>query len=139
MVSSLAPSRPDRLGVLVDWMDRNSDELFLSVVTATEIRDGIAKARREGATRKAQALGEWWDTVEHLYATRILPFDLTVARIAGALTDRARAAGMAPGFADTVIAATADCHALTLLTRNMRHFRSLGIAVIDPFAQLPPG
>jgi hypothetical protein len=34
-------------------MDRNSDRFFLSTNTIAEIADGIAKARREGAGRKA--------------------------------------------------------------------------------------
>ena len=59
--------------------------LFLSVVTIAEIEDGIAKANREGATRKSRDLSAWLETVLHLYAARILPFDLAAARLAGVL------------------------------------------------------
>jgi predicted nucleic acid-binding protein len=55
--------------------------------------------------------------------------------MAGKLTGDARAAGLAPGFADIAIAATAVHHGLTILTRNLRHFEPLGIAVIDPFRE----
>jgi len=41
------------------------------------------------------------------------------------------------GFADVVIAATARCHGLTILTRNVRHFAPLGAAAVDPFKTLP--
>jgi predicted nucleic acid-binding protein len=61
-------------------MDSHSAELFLSTVTIAEIEDGIAKAQREGATRKARDLTAWLETVLHLYAARILPFDLATAR-----------------------------------------------------------
>ncbi|WP_244876980.1 PIN domain-containing protein [Acidocella facilis] len=44
---------------------------------------------------------------------------------------------MAPGFADIIIAATAQHHGLTILTRNLRHFEPLGAAVHDPFVRLP--
>jgi toxin FitB len=75
--------------------------------------------------------------VLHLYGDRVLPFDGSVALIAGGMSDRARAHGPAPGFADIAIAATARRHELTILTRNERHFAPLGVAVIDPFRALP--
>lgn len=118
-------------------MDTHSAELFLSTVTIAEIEDGIAKAKREGATRKVRDLTAWLETVLHLYAARILPFDLATACLAGSLSDRARGQGHAPGFADIIIAATAQHHGLTILTRNLRHFEPLGVPVHDPFARLP--
>ena len=51
---------------LVRWMDDESDALFLLVVTVAEIEDGIAKDRRERATRKAADLTEWLEAVVHL-------------------------------------------------------------------------
>jgi toxin FitB len=137
IISAGAPSRSLVSPTLVGWMDRNSAALFLSVVTVAEVTDGVANARREGATRKAQALSAWLDTLIHLYRERILAFDVAVARIAGALSDAARGQGQAPGFADIVIAATARHHGLTILTRNIRHFEPLGVAMLDPFSALP--
>ncbi len=122
---------------LIDWMERHSAELYLSVITVAEVEDGIAKARRLGATRKADRLGAWLATLIHLYSARILPMDLAVARIAGRMSDRARAAGHAPGLADITIAATAQAHDCIVLTRNIRHFRPLGVKVHDPFTTLP--
>ena len=79
------------------WMDAGSSQLYLSAVTVAEICDGITKLRREGATRKADGLTDWLETVLHLYGDRILGFDVAVARLAGALSDRARGAGHALG------------------------------------------
>jgi hypothetical protein len=45
-----------------------------------EIEDGIAKARREGATRKSVDLSAWLETVLHLYGDRVLAFDAATAR-----------------------------------------------------------
>jgi predicted nucleic acid-binding protein len=118
-------------------MDAHSSALFLSAVTVAEIADGIAKARREGATRKASALSAWLKTVLHLYSDRVLPFDGPTAEIAGALSDLARGRGHAPGFADIVIAATARHHNLTILSRNARHFAAVDAVVIDPVHELP--
>ncbi len=118
-------------------MDRNSASLFLSVVTIAEIEDTIAKSRREGAIPKAEGLSLWLETLLHLYAARILPVDLSIARIVEALSDRARGAGISPGFADLAIAATAQARGLTLLTRNIRHFRWMASDVHNPFDSLP--
>jgi hypothetical protein len=137
VISAAAPARlvPS---TLVEWMDAHSASLFLSVVTVAEIEDGIAKSRREGATRKSSDLASWLETVLHLYGDRILVFDAPTARIAGAMADRARGQGHAPGFADIIVAATARRHGLTILSRNLRHFEPLGVAILDPFAALPP-
>jgi toxin FitB len=137
VISALAPTKAERPAALIDWLDRRSDDLFLSVITATEIRAGIAKATREGATHKAANLHAWWDAVEHLYGDRILPFDLKAATIAGALSDEAAAKGLHPGFADIAVAAIAEAHTLVVLTRNLRHFQPICDRVIDPFETLP--
>lgn len=137
VVSALSPSRPAS-AALVEWMDAQSSSLFLSVVTIAEVEDGIAKLRREKATRRSRDLSQWLDAVLHLYGDRILAFDIAAARLAGTLSDRARGQGHAPGFADIVIAATASQHALTILSRNVRHFEPLGVPVLDPFNTLPP-
>ncbi len=137
VISALAPTRADRPAALIDWLDRRSHDLFLSVVTAAEIRAGIAKAAREGTKRKAETLESLWEAVEYLYGDRILPLDLKAATIAGALADRAAAKGHAPGFADIAIAATAGARELVLLTRNVRHFERICDRVIDPFETLP--
>jgi predicted nucleic acid-binding protein len=138
VVSAAAPARPVP-PALVEWMDTHSAALFLSAVTVAEIEDGIAKSRREGATRKSADLAAWLETLLHLYGDRVLAFDAATARIAGAMSDRARGLGQAPGFADIIIAATAQRHGLTILSRNLRHFESFGVSVIDPFKRLPPG
>ncbi|MBR1190695.1 type II toxin-antitoxin system VapC family toxin [Bradyrhizobium sp. AUGA SZCCT0160] len=137
VISAAAPSRPVPL-TLVEWMDAHSAALFISVVTVAEIEDGIAKLRREKAIRKSAGLAAWLETVLHLYDDRILTFDAATARVAGALSDRARGLGHAPGLADVIIAATAQHRGLTILSRNLRHLEPLGVAVIDPFVKLPP-
>ena len=137
VVSAAAPA-PARASDLVEWMDRRSRDLFVSAVTIAEIEDGISKAAREGASAKARALGAWLEALLHLYSDKVLSFDVDIARVCGRLSDRARAAGQNPGFAELIIGATAAHHGLTLLTRNVRHFASLGVAIVDPFKKLPP-
>jgi predicted nucleic acid-binding protein len=135
VISALAPSKQERSAPLVEWLDKASPQLFMSVISAAEIKSGIAKAEREGATIKAQRLGDWWDSIEYLYAKKLLAFDIHCAHAAGHILDSARAHD--PGFEDIAIAATAKVHGLTVLTRNARHFRPLGVPTIDPFETLP--
>lgn len=137
VLSAGAPGRKERSASLAVWMDAHADELFLSAVTVAEISDGIAKLRRTGSVSKAERLERWLEVVLHLYADRVLAFDIAAARVAGALTDRARAAGHAPGFADVAIAATAANRNLVVLTRNLRHFAPLQVPAHDPFKRLP--
>jgi toxin FitB len=138
IISAAAPVRPVP-PALVEWMDTHSAALFLSAVTVAEIEDGIAKSRREGATRKSADLAAWLETLLHLYGKRVLAFDAATARIAGAMSDRARGLGHAPGLADIIIAATAQLHGLTILSRNLRHFAPFGVDAVDPFKRLPSG
>jgi predicted nucleic acid-binding protein len=137
VISATAPSRTVALALL-EWMDTHSASLFLSTVTVAEIEDGIAKLLRQGARRNSADLAAWLEAVLHLYGNRILPFDVATARVAGAIADRARGRGQMPGFADIIIAATARHHGLTILSRNLRPFEPIGVAVIDPFAGFPP-
>ena len=139
VISATAPTTAARRPDVVAWMDTNSPSLFLSSVTIAEIADGIAKAKRGGANRKASNLSAWLRAVLHLYGDRVLPFDSPTAEIAGALSDLARSRGHAPGFADIAIAATARRNNLTMLSRNARHFTPMDVAVVDPFRTLPPG
>ena len=137
VISASAPAKAVSPAELLKWMDEHSTRLYLSVVTVAEIEDGIAKARRERARRKAIDLAAWLETLLHLYGNRVLYFDVTCARAAGELSDLARSRGLAPGFADIVIGATAHSHQLIILTRNIRHFAPLGIPTINPFQELP--
>ena len=139
VISASAPRRGAAATGLVAWMDDHSGSLYISAVMVAEIEDGIAQARREGARRKAADLTAWLEALLHLYASRILVFDLPTARIAGTLSDLARSRGAAPGFADVAIAATASRHRLTVLTRNMRHFGPMGVPALNPFDGLPMG
>lgn len=118
-------------------MDRNSAGLYLSVITVAEIEQGIARCLRTGAHAKARRLTEWLETVLHLYASRVLPVDVSTARRIGPLADYVLGQGHAPGLADLAIAATALHRGLVVLTQNLRHFTPLGVSAVNPFEMLP--
>ena len=120
-----------------DWVDAMSSQLFLSVVSVSEIELGIAKATRQGASQKADALTRWLDDIVHFYGDRILTLELETARLAGDLLDKAYGLGSDPGYEDAAIAATAATHKLMLATRNLRHFRLMDVPCFNPYDGLP--
>lgn len=135
VVSQTSPIKALEHPELIAWMRSASENLFLSVVTAAEIVRAIAKLRRDGALRKADALRLWWAQIEQLYSDRLLSFDLRASHAAGVILDRARAHN--PGFEDIAIAATAEVNQLIVLTTNERHFDPLGVRFINPLRELP--
>ena len=113
---------------VAQWLSGKADEaLFLSAVTIGEIERGIERQRGADAAF-AEALESWLDRTVSIYGNRILPVDAAIARRWGRLSARVGHDG-----ADLLIAATALEHGLTVVTRNIRHFKPTGVAVVDPF------
>jgi predicted nucleic acid-binding protein len=138
VLSMLAPGRPPPTAEWVDWLRANAERLYLSAVTIAEVEQGVCKLRRTGGGERAERLTEWLDSALADFSDRVLALDASVGRRAGALSDRALAAGRHPGFADVAIAATAVEHGMALLTRNTRRFEPLGVDVVDPQDGPPP-
>jgi predicted nucleic acid-binding protein len=104
--------------------------LFISVVSLAEAGYGI---ERLAAGQKAQDLRQWLNSVIADFGDRVLPVDARVA-LAQARIRRAaeNARGTMPAM-DAFLAATAQVHGLTLVTRNIRDFEAWGGAVLNPW------
>lgn len=137
VVSLLAPERPPLGADFAHWIELRHEQLFLSAVTILEIEQGICKLVRAGGSARADRLTEWLNATLTEFNDRILAVDASVARIAGAMSDAAIAAGKHPGLADVLIAATAKTHSALILTRNGKHFAAIGVAFADPLDKLP--
>ena len=68
-----------------EWLRRNGDRCFLSVVSLTEIAYGIAWLRHRGATAKASRVQTWYEEIVAYHTDRILPIDVGIAVRAGVL------------------------------------------------------
>ena len=110
------------------WAQRTEpNQNFLSVLVVGQLRRGtILKRRTDRAA--ADALEQWIARLTHLYGDRILPITLEIAQEWGRLS----AARPIPPK-DGLLAATANVHRLTLVTRNTRNVQGLGVAVLNPW------
>lgn len=105
-------------------------ETYLSVITLAELEQGIL---RLGETRRAEGLRGFLTRVERQFRGRVLPVDRDVAHAWAALTAAALREGRALGYADSLIAATARSHDLTVVTRNTGDFAAAGVPLLDPW------
>jgi predicted nucleic acid-binding protein len=102
-------------------------QLFLSVLTVGEMRKGIAKKRLTDALA-ADQIAAWAQRIETDFADRVLGIDVAAARVWGDLSAQRR-----PPVIDTLIAATALVHGLTVVTRNVRDFVASGAPLLNPW------
>jgi predicted nucleic acid-binding protein len=109
------------------WSGVDDSSLFLSVIVLGEIRRGICKIEKEETARAAK-YEEWLSNAMQLFTGRILIVDLNVAVLWGRLT-----AGRSLPLADSLLAATAITHGLTLVTRNTRDIEGTGVKYLNPF------
>ena len=122
------PSRAN--GGVREWAEAISPHLMhVSVVTIMEIEIGVARAERRDP-RQGEVLRAWLSN--HLlpaFEHRILPVDLAVARRAASL----HVPDPRPER-DCLIAATAEVHGLTVVSRNLADFEPLEVAALNPWS-----
>ncbi|WCJ63376.1 type II toxin-antitoxin system VapC family toxin [Agrobacterium tumefaciens] len=134
IISRFAPDKPIPSEATRTWfhVQGEADALYLSAMTVAEIQKGIGYLVRKGAVDRANRLNGWLSSLTGNFGDRILPMDVAVARVAGAMEDVANSKGRHPGLADLIIAATAQVYNLTVTTENLKHFIPLGIQVNLP-------
>jgi toxin FitB len=103
--------------------------LFISVLSLGELRKGVALKMRSDADA-AKRLGTWVDGLEYSFGERILDVDAAIARQWGELS-----AQRSRPVVDTLLAATALVHKLTLVTRNISDVHDLGAKLLDPWTK----
>ena len=116
-------------GVSVWFAQRPASSLYMSVLTLGELRKGIDGLNDED---RKLALSDWLHTeLSMFFLGRVLSIDEQVADRWGQLV---AAAGRPLPAIDSLLAATALVHGLTLVTRNAKDFEGLGLAVINPWS-----
>lgn len=126
VLSEPKKARPDP-GVTAFLKKLRPERTFVSALTIGELRKGAAlRARRNFSAGEAITL--WIDGIEQEYDDRILALDHPIARLWGELNaQRTRA------IVDTLLAATAIHHGLTLVTRNTKDVEDTPASLHNPW------
>jgi toxin FitB len=128
-VSEPRRKRPDE-GVL-EFLDREDGAaMYLSVLTVGEIEKGVEllpDAARRRATRA------WLAELERAFEGRVLALDAAVSKCWGQMTGKLQRQGIRLPAVDSLIAATALQHGLTIVTRNVADMEPSGARVHNPW------
>jgi predicted nucleic acid-binding protein len=124
-----ADTNPD----VVRWLDALPlQSVWTTTITVFEVQVGI---ERLAASRRRRDLEERFSRVlQDDIEDRILVFDFQAANETASLAARREQAGEPADFRDNMIAGIVISRKAEFATRNVRHFRDLGIRVVDPWA-----
>lgn len=105
---------------------------FVTATTIAEIERGVIAKERSDA-RQGVVLRRWFDeNVLPAFGDRVLPFDLSAARILAVY----RVPEHAP-LDYALIAAVAQAAEMTVATRNTKHFEPLDVPCLNPWEANP--
>ncbi len=130
VVSELMRHAPD--AAVVTWVDAcPPDDVFLTAVTAAELRYGAA--RLPDGRRRRELMELVGQLLTEDFEGRVLPFDDAAALHYAELVVARDRAGRPISMADAQIAATCRRFDARLATRNFDDFAGTGVAVVDPW------
>nr|WP_286676374.1 type II toxin-antitoxin system VapC family toxin [Paracidobacterium acidisoli] len=116
-------------GVMSFLSSTDSSAFYISVLTLGELKKGIA-LKRQSDPDAARRLAGWVDGLEQSFADRILGIDAAAATHWGEWS-----AQRPRPVIDTLLAATAVAHGLTLVTRHISDVQDLKVKVLNPWAK----
>jgi predicted nucleic acid-binding protein len=113
----------------IEWLRHNEREIAVDPIILGEIRFGIHLLP---AGRRRRRLEEWFDN--GIAGIVCVSWDASTGLRWAKLLADLRRSGQSLPIKDSLIAATALVHGLTVVTRNTRDFKKTGVKVLDPFA-----
>lgn len=130
VVSELIKTRPDP--AVIEWLRvADPSSLFLGAMVVGEVRFGIERLPQ--GMRRQTLNGNFERWVVPYFLDRVLPIDQTIALRWAVLRADTMRAGRVLAVVDSLIAATAIVHEMSVVTRNVRDFRELGIELFNPW------
>ncbi len=131
VISEWVKPRPN--GGVVSWLAQAAeDQIFISVCTLAELRFGVA---RIVPGRRRRRLDDWLrNDIPTRFEGRILVVDAAVADAWGNIHARGKTIGRSIDIMDGLIAATAEVHEMTVVTRDVSDFGAVGTLVLNPWA-----
>jgi predicted nucleic acid-binding protein len=114
---------------VIQWAkDKPTTSLFISAITVLEIEMGVLQIERKDP-KQAAIYRTWLNShVLKAFSDRVLPFDTSVALKCAQLN-----VPNPKSERDAMIVATSIIHGLTLVTRNEKDFKHMGIEVVNPW------
>lgn len=107
---------------VIAWLDDQDEaSLFISVISLGEIEKGILKLRATDP-RRSQKLTAWLGKLEQRFAGHILPLDAAALHVWAQIAAHTELAGQPLPVMDALLMATAQCHGLNIVTRNVQDF-----------------
>jgi toxin FitB len=126
-------SKPNPDAQVLQWLESQKVfETYLSIITICEIEQGIQLL---GNTKRAQVLEIWLEKLEFEFSDHILGITRDVAKTWAVMSSKAIKAGRTLSYLDSMIAATAISHDLTIVTRNTSDFSSVTKKLINPWLE----
>jgi toxin FitB len=122
------PTKPTPSARVVTWLSDHEGDIAVDSIILGELYVGVL-AMPDG--RKRARLEDWFEKLAQ--AIECLPWDGAVSRRWARLVADLRRKGQVMPLLDSMIAASAIEHDLTVVTRNVHDFKTAGVRVIDPF------
>ena len=121
-------TRPEPQATVVQWLRKHERDIVVTPIVLGEIEYGIGLTT---SIRKRKELERWF--AEGMRRLRVIDLDTDTASIWAALLVRLRKQGKAMPVKDSLIAASALQHQLTIVTRNISDFQHAGVSLFNPF------
>lgn len=127
IVSELARKNPDP-GVVAFIAEQ--PRLFVSTILFHELTYGLETASNDQKPRLTMFVAG----LRERFGRSAIPVDLDISETAGRLRAFEKANGRILTVADSLVAATAMVKGLSLVTRNIKDFETLGLKLVNPFS-----
>jgi predicted nucleic acid-binding protein len=121
-------TRPEPQPAVVQWLRKHERDIVVTPIVLGEIEYGIGLTT---SIRKRKELERWF--AEGMRRLRVIDLDTDTASILAALLVRLRKKGKAMSVKDSLLAASALQHQLTIVTRNISDFQNAGVSLFNPF------
>jgi predicted nucleic acid-binding protein len=121
-------TKTDSASQVLEWLRLNEAHLAVTPVILGELEYGILLLP---TSRRKKQLEVWFEKIRS--TAHCIDFDSKAASSWARLLAHLKSKGHAMSIKDSLIAASAIAHNLTVATRNTRDFKNASVPLINPF------
>jgi predicted nucleic acid-binding protein len=122
------PTKPEPSPQVLEWLRRNEEQLAVTPIILGELEYGILLLP---TSKRKKQLEVWFEKIRS--TAHCLDFDSKAASSWAHLLAHLKSQGHAMPIKDSLIAASAIAHNLTVATRNTRDFKNTKVPLLNPF------